>query len=57
MNQEKTEVVRRQLSLKLAVLALIVLAVILAILVDFEKSSITTFLLIDSFTIHIWQDT
>lgn len=50
MNQEETEVVRRQLSLKLAVLALIVLAVILAILVDFEKSSITTFLLIDSLT-------
>lgn len=50
MSQEKT-VVTRQLSLKLAVLALIVLAVILAFLVDFEESSITAFLLIDSLTI------
>jgi hypothetical protein len=50
LSQEKT-VVTRQLSLKLAVLALIVLAVILAFLVDFEESSITAFLLIDSLTI------
>ena len=50
MSQEKT-VVTRQLTLKLAVLALIVLAVILAFLVDFEESSITAFLLIDSLTI------
>ena len=50
MSQEKT-VVTRQLTLKLAVLALIVLAVILAFLVDFEESSIIAFLLIDSLTI------
>jgi hypothetical protein len=51
LTQEKTKVVHRELSLKLAILALIVLTVILAILTDFEKSSITTFLLTDSLTI------
>lgn len=51
MTQEKTKVVHRELSLKLAILLLIVLTVILAILTDFEKSSITTFLLTDSLTI------
>ncbi len=49
--QEKTNVVHRQLGLKLAVLALIILTVVLALLTDSEESSITTFLLIDSLTI------
>ncbi len=51
MTQEETKVVHRQFSLMLAVLALIVLTVVLALLTDFEKSNITTFLLTDSLTI------
>ncbi len=51
MTQEKTKASQGQLSLKLAVLALVVLAVVLAILTDFEESSIAAFLLIDSLTI------
>jgi hypothetical protein len=51
LKQEKTEIVHNQSGLKLAVLALIVLAVILAYFTDFEKTNITKFVLVDSLTI------
>jgi hypothetical protein len=51
LTQEEKKAGQRQLGLKLAVLALILISVILAVLAYFEESSITKFLLTDSLTI------
>ncbi len=51
MTQEKGEVVHSQLSLKLAILTLIVLTVALAILTDIEELNISKSFLTDSLTI------